>query len=154
MRRKFTRLFILILVPVFSGCLSLSHEEMEFLTELEACGISKTDKAIRNPGVAGGLALLGGAGNFYLAANTWAHWQWLAGAGNMLFWILSPVWAVPQTITDANTINMRETAHYYRHNPHGRAHLARVQQRFRHDPSSSCGKVMPIEDAGWSRYED
>ncbi|MGB1580313.1 MAG: hypothetical protein ACPHER_02250 [Nevskiales bacterium] len=128
-----------------SACISLSHEELEFLTELEACGISKTDQAIRSPGTAGALAALPGAGNFYLAANTWASWQWLAGAANLIFWPLSPVWAVPQTITDANSINMRETAYYYRYNPHGRAHLAKVQQRMRFDTNTSCGRGMPIE---------
>ncbi len=128
-----------------SGCITLSHQEMEFLSTLEACGISTTDQAIRHPATAGALSMLPGAGNFYLAANTWANWQWLAGAANILFWPLSPVWAVPQTITDAHSINMRETAHYYRFNPHGRQHLENVQRRMRNAPNSSCSLITHME---------
>ena len=145
MKRNMQILAVLASLCLSSGCISLSHQEHEFLTELEACGISKTDQAIRGPEVAGALAMIPGAGNFYLAANTWASWQWLVGAGNILFFPWSLVWTIPQVMVDANTINMRETVHYYRYNPHGRAHLTRVQKRMLNDPSSSCGKVMPIE---------
>ena len=142
-RKHIKVLTLFTAIAACSGCITLSHEELEFLSTLEACGISKTDQTIRYPATAGALAMLPGAGNFYLAANTWANWQWLAGAANILFWPLSPVWAVPQTITDANSINMRETVYYYRYNPHGRRHLAQVQQRMRSDQGSSCGHVMP-----------
>lgn len=145
MKKMAKMLGLLLLCSLGTGCISLSHEETEFLSELEACGISKTEKTIRYPATAGALSVIPGAGNFYLAANTWADGQWLAGAANIITWPLSPVWAVPQTITDANTINMRETVHYYRHNPHGRAYLARLQHRLSEDPNSTCGKVMAIE---------
>jgi len=58
----------------------------------------------------------------------------------------SPVQAVPQTITDANMINMRETVHYYRHDPHGRHYLVNIQRRYRNDPAATCGKNMPVEN--------
>lgn len=142
---KAHRYLLLTVVMFCTGCVQLTHKELEFLNELEACGISKTERSIRHPLTAGALNVVAGAGNFYLAQGTGEDSQWLMGAGNFVFWLASPLWAVPQAITDANRINMRETVYYYRHDPHGRRSLSRIQERYRNDPNSTCGKVIKIE---------
>lgn len=111
-------------VTWLSGCTILHRSDEIRLRELRAVGVSETEIQIKHPGVAGGLNLLPGFGNFYLGAGTNEGSQWAYGFLNLLFWPISVVWAVPAAAVDAQTINKKETVMYYTYDPIGIRELA------------------------------
>lgn len=112
---------------VLSGCVTLGKTEEMASRELQSYGISPTEIEVKSPAVAGALNLLPGFGNFYLAVGTNEGVQWAYGFGNLLFWPLSVVWGIPEALTDAKTINQRETVYYYTLDPAGQQKLARLR---------------------------
>lgn len=117
-------------VMLLSACTSLTYQEKSTLRELKAQGITVDTpvgqwKAPANPGAAGGLNLLPGIGNFYLATgNAGQSEQYLYGALNLLTWPLSILWGIPEGIVDANRINERELIYFYTFDENGRQALA------------------------------
>jgi len=112
-QRAVFALGVFVMVILISGCASLSRTEQTTLRELKAYGISETEIQKKHPAAAGGLNILPGFGNFYLAYDTDESSQWLFGFLNLLTWPVSVVWGIPQGVIDANTINKKETIYYY-----------------------------------------
>lgn len=100
------------------------------LRELEGYGISPTEQEIKNPGLAGGLNILPGFGNFYLGVGTDESDQWLYGFLNLLTWPVSPIWAIPEAAIDANVINKKETVYYYKFDPQGKKEYEALKAKF------------------------
>lgn len=121
---------LMISICFLSGCTSLTYTEKMALDHLKAEGITlKTPVGgFEEPaslGAAGGLNLLPGVGNFYLASGNGADKDhYLYGFGNFLTWPLSIIWAVPEGIIDAGTINEKEFVRYYMYHPAGKSALA------------------------------
>jgi hypothetical protein len=118
---------VLCAVSVLSACSSVSSSDKEFLREISAVGISPEDQQVKNPILAGGLNVLPGFGNFYLAMGTSEDSQWLYGTLNLLFWPLSVTWGIPEAAIDAKTINKKATAYYYQYDPDGKDKLAQAR---------------------------
>ena len=105
-----------------SGCLSLTTDETRTMEEIGRSGFSlETPPAGFVPPVgsytAAGLNALPGIGNFYLATHGGGNWQWALGAGNLLLWPFSPLWAVCEGYADARTVNSRSLVRYWNDNP-------------------------------------
>ena len=109
---------IVLCVVMLQGCASMASYEkakyMELKRELDYAGLPIMEE--KEPVLAGVLNLLPGIGNAYLE-------QWGPFVGNLLFWPISPIWAVPQAVIDANTINKKETLYFYEFGP-GKDRLA------------------------------
>ena len=103
-----------------SGCTTLSRSDQERLNELKSVGISETEIQKKNPGAAGGLNILPGFGNFYLAVGTNESDHWLYGFLNLLTWPISIVWGIPEAAIDATNINKKETIYYYTYDKRGK----------------------------------
>lgn len=123
MKRIIFNIIIIILIFSSVGCVTLSRFDQERLQELKNVGISETEVQKKNPGIAGGLNLLPGFGNFYLAVGTNESEQWLFGFLNLLTWPWSVIWGVPSGVIDANTINKKETIYYYTYDKFGKIEL-------------------------------
>ncbi|MQX51643.1 hypothetical protein [Alcanivorax sediminis] len=121
---------VLIAACVLQGCTSLGRADEVRLRELNAVGIQDTDVKVKHPGLAAGLNILPGFGNFYLAAGTNESAQWTYGFLNLLLWPVSVVWGVPEAAIDANTINKKETVYYYTYDPMGKKELKELQVQF------------------------
>lgn len=97
---------------LLQGCASMAGYEKAKYRELERDlnqhGLPIMEE--KDPILAGVLNLLPGIGNVYLE-------QWGPFVGNLLFWPLSPIWAVPQAVIDSYTINKKETLYFYEFGP-------------------------------------
>lgn len=120
---------LLITVAFLSGCTTLTYSEKNTIRSLKAQGIS-VDRPVgpwdapNNMGAAGGLNLLPGVGNFYLATGNGADKShYLYGFLNLLTWPLSIFWGVPEAAIDANTINERELVYFYTYDESGKEAL-------------------------------
>jgi hypothetical protein len=120
---------LVVLSVTLSGCTSLSRSDEQRLRELRAVGIKENEIKAKSPATAGLLNILPGIGNFYLGAGTADNHQTLLGVTNFLLWPISPVWAVPAAVIDANTINKAETAYYYTYDPLGKKQLADLTKK-------------------------
>lgn len=115
---------------LLSACTSLTYQEKSTLRDLKAHGITVDTpaghwEAPAKPAAAGGLNLLSGIGNFYLAAgNAGQSEQYLYGVLNLLTWPISILWGVPEGVVDANRINERELVYFYNFDESGRQSLA------------------------------
>jgi hypothetical protein len=100
------------------------------LRELKSYGIRESDEEkVANPSLAGGLNLLPGIGNFYLASgNGGESAHYIYGTLNLLTWPLSILWGVPQAIIDANTINQKELVYYYKYDKSGKIKLEELKR--------------------------
>ena len=117
------------MVALLSGCSSLSYTEKTAIRSLKSQGIT-VDKPVgpweapASAGAAGGLNLLPGIGNFYLASGNGAEKShYLYGFLNLLTWPLSIVWGIPEAVVDANTINERELVYFYIYDEAGKESL-------------------------------
>ena len=107
----------IILALLGAGCLSLTPEETKTLERLRRSGYTLDSppadfKPPTDSGVAAGLNVLPGIGNFYLAHQGGGGMQWALGAGNLLLWPFSPLWSVAEGYSDARTLNRRALAAY------------------------------------------
>ena len=114
--------FLLSLLLISISCTHLTKSEKEDLRELKSYGIREEDEdKVALPALAGGLNLLPGIGNFYLAiGNGGDSSHYLYGTLNLLTWPVSVLWGVPEAIVDANTINQRELVYYYKFDKTGK----------------------------------
>lgn len=133
--KRFLSIALVLLFFFSFGCTTLSHSDKAMLRELESYGIPATDQKIKNAGVAGGLNILPGVGNFYLAAGTDQSDQWVYGFLNLLFWPLSIVWGIPEAAIDANTINKMETVYFYRFDQFGKMKFEELKNKGCHTDS-------------------
>jgi len=122
--------FLLTLLLVQISCTHLNKSEKEDLKELKSYGIRESDEEkVAKPALAGGLNILPGIGNFYLASgNGGESAHYLYGTLNLLTWPLSIIWGVPQAIIDANTINQRELVYYYKYDKSGKLKLEALKK--------------------------
>ncbi len=128
MRNRAALATLLLAACIFSGCVHISKSDRMFLREIDALGLPEAEP-VKHPAVAGGLNLLPGFGNFYLAIGTEYQDQWLYGFLNLLLWVPSVVWAVPEGVIDANSINKLETVYYYRIDPLGKKEYLRAKAK-------------------------
>ena len=125
--KKFSSLFITLVL--LSGCSSLSYTEKTAIRSLKSQGITVEKpvgpwEAPASAGAAGGLNLLPGIGNFYLASGNGAEKShYLYGFLNLLTWPLSIIWGIPEAAIDANTINERELVYFYTYDAAGKESL-------------------------------
>jgi hypothetical protein len=80
-------------VAILASCTHLTHQERLQAKELQSLGIRDAKvEQVASPALAGGLNLLPGIGNFYLASGNGADSNhWMYGALNLLAWPLSIV---------------------------------------------------------------
>jgi len=123
-------IFLSISFLAVTGCSSLSRSDRMMLRDLRAHGISPTSEMVKHPALAGGLNLLPGFGNFYLAYGTEDSDQWLFGFLNLITWPASVVWGLPEAIIDANTINKKETIYFYKFDPVGQRELQQIKSSY------------------------
>lgn len=122
------KLLSLLLALSLIGCVSLRPGEKEMARELQNYGVDLKEYGNKHPGMAGGLNVLPGAGNFYLAVGTGESDQWAIGFVNLLFWPISILWAIPEGAIDANTINTRATLDYYKFDRQGKKTLTKLRK--------------------------
>jgi hypothetical protein len=127
-KRSTVMVLVVVLLVAGSGCVSLSRTDKATLRELRGHGIRETDQRVKHPAVAGGLNILPGIGNFYLACGTDESEQWVVGFMNLLFWPISILWGIPEAAIDANTLNQRELVYYYMFDPSGKAELKKLRE--------------------------
>ncbi|MSP19487.1 MAG: hypothetical protein EXR74_07945 [Bdellovibrionales bacterium] len=122
--------FLLYLLLAQISCTHLNTSEREDLRELQSYGIRESsEEDVANPLLAGGLNLLPGFGNFYLAVgNGGESYHYLYGTLNLLAWPISILWGVPEAIIDANTINQRDLIYYYKYSKTGKRKLASLKR--------------------------
>lgn len=120
---------LILAMALLSGCSSLSYTEKTAVRSLKSQGITVEKpvgpwEAPASVGAAGGLNLLPGVGNFYLASGEGAEKShYLYGFLNLLTWPLSIVWGIPEAAIDANTINERELVYFYTYDESGKQSL-------------------------------
>jgi len=108
----------------------MSRTDVNDLREIRELGLPMNPEGVsKDLGLAAFLSLTGIGGNIYLAVGSDQSAQWAYGFINLLFWPLSVVWAFPQAMIDAHTINKLETLYYYRHNLQGKASLEEARAR-------------------------
>lgn len=141
--KKFSSLFIVLVL--LSGCSSLSYTEKTAVRSLKSQGIT-VEKPVgpweppASAGAAGGLNLLPGIGNFYLASGEGAEKShYLYGFLNLLTWPISIIWGIPEAAIDANTINERELVYFYTYDEAGKQSL-----RNRGMALDATGRLRPI----------
>ena len=122
-----------------TGCTTMSRSDKERYRELQAMGLGSGNREIKSPATAGALNLLPGIGNFYLAVGTEESEQWLFGALNLLTWPISPIWAIPEGVLDAGTINKKEVVYYYTYDPNGQRELRLMKKHLAPAPAKRFG---------------
>lgn len=114
-----------------ASCTHLAHQEQAQWNELKSLGIRDNSIVVANPALAGGLNILPGIGNFYLASgNGGESMHWLYGAINLVTWPISILWGIPEAIIDSNTINKRELIYYYYFDQKGKEELKNLKKEF------------------------
>lgn len=114
------------------GCVSMSTDDRNKYRRLGENGISIERpvgkyEAPKSALVAGLLNLVLGAGNFYLASGEGGESTQAAyGALNLLSWPFSILWAVPQGVIDATTLNKKDMVYYYTCSKKGRKELEKL----------------------------
>lgn len=130
-------LVVLCCVAALQGCASMaSYEKVKYMQlkhELDYAGLPIQEE--KEPVLAGVLNLLPGFGNAYLE-------QWGPFVANLLFWPISPIWAVPQAVIDANTINKKETLYFYEFGP-GKDRLAAAKANKQPGPDAGTSPPSP-----------
>jgi uncharacterized protein YceK len=122
---------VLLVMLAMSGCAAMTQQEKNTMYELQSYGVSSSDVAVKNPGIAAALNILPGIGNFYLANGTMETDQWTIGALNLLTWPLSILWGIPGAASDATIINKKETVRYYTYTPQGQKKLRELKEQYK-----------------------
>lgn len=128
--RKKVKFFLLIFgFFIITSCTHLTYQEKSQWKELQNLGIKENDNAVVNPALAGGLNILPGVGNFYLASGSGADSShWIYGILNLLTWPFSIIWGMPEAALDANTINKKELIYYYTFDKKGKKELLHLKE--------------------------
>ena len=148
---------LILMAALLSGCttLELTEEEVEVLDSLESMEIRRTEAGSAPPSLVAmanawgplGILLgspldgfpLGGTGNFYLAERLRgedADTQWWLGLVNSCTWPVSPLWSVPQLISDSRVVNQKDTAFYFTSTLRGVNDLGRHRARKLRSPAA------------------
>jgi len=122
-----------ITIIALSGCASIRPESKLKLQEAKEFGLSIDKVEISKPGVAGGLNVLPGIGNIYLACTSDEKTvNWVLFPVNLITWPLSILWGIPQAAIDANTINKQATADYYTYDRNGKIEFEKAKNGSTH----------------------
>ncbi len=120
---------VFIALAGVSGCASVRPESKSILEDARRRGLPENKVEQANPVVAGGLNILPGIGNIYLAINTDEKTtNWVLFPVNLLTWPVSILWGVPQAAIDANTANRQATADFYQFNSFGKSEFNAANQ--------------------------
>lgn len=157
--KKFALLALLVLV-ICSGCVTMSASERKLWHEIKGLGLPMKSECYKSPTAAAFLSLLPGVSNFYLAAGS-DDGYWSEGSpygANLVvaalatfFYPFSIVWAIPQTILDACTINKMQTIRFYHYDPQGRAVLENARaatealRRGPLEPGTTRSRIPPAD---------
>lgn len=121
-------ILVILLCSLFS-CTHLTNKEQAELRQLKNYGIKENDHQVADPVLAGGLNLLPGFGNFYLASGNGADSNhWIYGVLNLATWPASILWGVPEGFVDASEINRRELIYYYTFDEQGKLELEKLKK--------------------------
>lgn len=122
----------------------MSQQDELKADELRRHGLSVPLSGPKNIFLAGGLNLLGGLGNFYLAyGKDGDSNQTLYGLANILaIVVLSPLWSVPQAMIDAYTLNKKAFVDYYSFSDEG----LKEYQRVNPDAAGRADYREPFDD--------
>ncbi len=120
---------ILLILLIATSCSRLTESERGSWQELKDYGVWERDIPNKKKTfTAGGLNILPGFGNFYLAMGTnTAKSHWFYGALNLVSWPFSILWGVPEAMIDADNINKKELVYYYNATPEGRYELEELR---------------------------
>lgn len=137
------------------GCVSVSPAERGRIEELRSRApdgdpYPSDFSPPADPGLAAGLNLLPGVGNFYLASGAGGrpdHWLW--GAANFLLWPISIAWAVPEGYVDAGRINDLALLSYL----DARRDSGPPAEREASAPKPRAGRDRPAEPSDRPLYE-
>lgn len=126
--KKYIKICIIMLLV--NGCTTMTRYDRQNLEILrrnhittETPRVDNWEKPV-NPGLAGGLNLLPGFGNFYLSSYDGSQIGY--GIINMLTWPISIIWSIPQSVIDANRINELDLLNHYRYDNKARENIRRV----------------------------
>ena len=123
--RNFIKLnAVLMLVVMFSGCMSLTKSEKNAVYELKSYNVNTCNVKVKSPAVAAWLCVLPWAGYWYLASGSDEKGLW---------WVMpfSWVWSIPAAYSDAVTLNKKELVRYYQYKPVGQEELKALRKKHR-----------------------
>ena len=115
-------------LALLSACTSIGRHEQVRVYQLKEKGVTMKnplgyyEKPVE-PLLAGGLNILPGFGNFYLASAGDEPMHYAYGVLNLLFWPLSCLWAIPDGFISGENINKREFVQYYFYTDEGKKAL-------------------------------
>lgn len=138
-------LIILMASCLLMSCAGIKRADMELLSEIEECGYDNREHGEIEAPMAGALNVLPGIGNFYLAAKSDEDYMWLIGILNLVSWPYSIIWAVPEAIIDAKTINKKETIKYYRFSKEGKRKLRKCRGESEDIPPIDQDEVKEVK---------
>ena len=115
---------LLMLVLMFSGCMSLTQSEKNAVYELKSYGVNTCSVKVKEPAVAAWLCVLPFAGYWYLAHGTEEKQLWRV----MPF---SWFWSIPGAYSDAIVLNKKELVRFYQYNPEGQLELNALRKKHR-----------------------
>lgn len=99
---------VMVVCLLLIGCVSMSGMEKvqykKLKRELQQANLPEMKE--KDPATAGLLNILPGFGNIYLE-------QYGIFVINLLLWVPSILWGIPQAAIDANTMNKKETLYHY-----------------------------------------
>ena len=137
MRKMLLLTMLLLVFVVCSGCVTMSASERKMWHEIKGLGLPMQTEHYKSPTAAAFLSLLPGVGNFYLAAGSddgyWSDGSpygtnlILAALFSLASFPVQFIWAIPQGILDACTINKMQTINFYHHDPEGRIMLEQAR---------------------------
>ncbi len=122
---------LLMLVLMFSGCMSLTQSEKNAVYELKAYGVHPCGVKIKDPAVAAWLNLLPGVGHFYLASGSEEKQLWGMAFFNLFTYPLSWFWGIPGAYSDAGVLNKKELVRFYQYEPVGQKRLQELRKKYR-----------------------
>ncbi len=122
---------VLVLVVMFSGCMSLTQSEKNAVYELKSYGVNTCSVKIKDPAVAAWLNVLPGVGYFYLVSETEEKQLWYMGVLGVLTYPLSIAWGVPGAHSDAGVLNKKDQVRYYQYSPDGQEQLKALRTKYR-----------------------
>lgn len=125
------KIFIILMMLFFAGCVSLTEEEQETFQELKSYGADYSAFAPKNVFIS--AFNIFGLGNFYLGyGEDGEESQSSLGATNayLTLLIFPLIWAIPEAIIDTFTINQRAMINYYKFDPKGIEEYTAFQRKY------------------------
>lgn len=133
------RLVICLMIAlVLGGCVTLSAQDEKTAQDLKNYGLKPSWTQPKNVFLAGFLNFLPFAGNLYLSAGKDGDSDQIT-YGVLNFFLIYPVsilWAVPQAVADARTLNKKAFVDYYSFDKAGQSKLNALKTERRIDTLS------------------